>query len=98
MFVPNIYIIEIFSDPKHFWAFINTKKKSYGYPSFFVINDKIVKDSNVLSELFSKMFNDSFPSDNFSSAAIFLQYMEWLPILKLNSSLSINNEDICNEF
>ena len=66
---------KVLSDPKHFWAFINTKKKSDGYPSSFVVNDEIVKDSNILSELFSKMFNDSFSSDNFSPDANFFQYM-----------------------
>ena len=44
------------------------------------------------------MFNDSFSSDNFSPDANFFQYMESLPIFKLNSSLSTNNEDIFNEF
>ena len=35
---------KVLSDPKHFWAFINTKKKSDGYPSSFVVNDEIVKE------------------------------------------------------
>jgi hypothetical protein len=89
---------KVLSDPKHFWAFINTKKKSDGYPSSFVVNDEIVKDSNILSELFCKMFNDSFSSDNFSPDANFFQYMESLPKFNLNSSLSINDEDIFHEF
>ena len=47
------------------------KKKSHGYPSSFVVNNEIVKDSNVLSELFFKMFNDSFTSDNLNSSLSF---------------------------
>ena len=86
------------SDPKHFWAFINSKKKSDGYPSSFVVNDKIVKDANVLAELFFKFFNNAFYSNNFSTDANFFQHMESLPKFKLNSSLTINNEDIFNEF
>ena len=66
------------------------------YSSSFVIKDEIVKDSNVLSELFSKMLNDSFSSGNFSPDSNFFQYMGSLPKFKLYSSLSINNEDNVN--
>ena len=88
---------KVLSDPKHFWAFINTKKKSNGCPSYFVVNDEIVKDWNVLSELFSKMFNDSFSSDNFSPDANFFQYMESLPKFNLNSLPSLIQMTLFNK-
>ena len=47
---------KVLLDRIHFWALINTKKKCDCYPSSFVVNDEIVKDSNILSELFPKIF------------------------------------------
>ena len=49
-------------------------------------------------KVYMPTYNDSFSSNNFSPDANFFQYMKSLPKFNLNSSLSINDEDIFHEF
>ena len=63
------YLIEIknkvFSDSRSFFNFINTKKKSDGYPSTLNFNSESSNDAQVISDFFASFFESAFDSNNF---------------------------------
>ena len=80
-------------DPKHFWKFINLKKKSDGYPSSFIANSKIIKDPEIISGLFADLFKNCFAADDFVPDVDFFQYLNNGPKVSLGAIL-IDRADI----
>ena len=64
----NTYIAKIQDDltrePKKFWSFINSKKKSSGYPSSMSFNNSIYSTTSDICNQFSNYFNSVYVCDN----------------------------------
>lgn len=51
---------EMRSQPKKFWSFVNSKKKTEGYPSSMIYNDNIASTPQDIVNLFAEHFNCVF--------------------------------------
>ena len=85
--------LRLLFDPKHFWKFINIKKKSDGYPSSFIDNSRIIKDPEIISGLFADLFKNCFATDDFIPDLNFFQYLNSGPNINMGAIL-IDRVDI----
>lgn len=72
-------------DPKKFWNFVNSKKKSDGYPINFVYNDSSLTSSSDICNAFSKNFSNSFIDTRVDIDVEFFEYLRDCPQVTFNN-------------
>lgn len=64
----NLYLehmrLSLRDDPKRFWSFVNSKRKSDGYPASMCFGDIISDDPQTISDLFGDFFATAFLADD----------------------------------
>ena len=83
--------LKLLFDPKYFWAFINIKKKSDGYPSSFIDNSRVVNDPEIISGLFANLFKSCFVADNFNPDVNYFQHLKTLTKVNLEEIVLDHN-------
>lgn len=63
LYLENIRL-SLRDDPKRFWSFVNSKRKSDGYPSSFSFGDIVSDDPQMISDLFGDFFATAFLADD----------------------------------
>ncbi|XP_017486280.1 PREDICTED: uncharacterized protein LOC108374770 [Rhagoletis zephyria] len=59
--------LNIVSNPKSFYAFVNTKRKTNGYPSTLKLNDLVSSDENIIADMFAGFFESNYSASSTSS-------------------------------
>ena len=70
---------EIFADPRMFWNFVNSKRKSDSFPSSLNYLSSSSNDPNLIANFFSSFFSKSFNSDSFAPSQSYFQYLSNAP-------------------
>lgn len=70
---------KLISNPKDFWKFVNSKRKSDQFPVFINFNNSNSSDPNVISEYFQKFFASSYSNNLFTAIDSDFYHMNNLP-------------------
>lgn len=80
-------------DPKNFWKFINSKKKSDGYPVNLVYNDVILSTTTEICEGFANNFSQSFIDSPVVVDDNYFQFLRNCPQVSFNN-ITIDHDKI----
>lgn len=65
----------LITDPKRFYQFINTKRKSDGYPSILKLSNQSSADPKVICNLFVNFFSQAFSGNDTTPDTNYFSYM-----------------------
>lgn len=68
--------LNLISDPKHFFQFINSKRKSDGYPSTLRLSNTSSSDPKTIANLFAEFFRQSFADHALEPDTDYFRFMD----------------------
>lgn len=77
-------------NPKSFFKFVNSKRKSTGFPSSMKFNQNESSDDAVISNLFADFFSTTYSNATYNDSA------DYPYTISSNQSVSIQFIDVCN--
>lgn len=84
---------DLISDPKRFWQFINSKKKTDAYPPSLFLHDQTSNDPKQISELFAIHFKQAFTVTDSEIDADYFRYLN--DLAQINAfDITISHQDV----